>query len=204
MTGSISRRPLAAFLSAAPLVGLTPGPDNVLALATAGRAGRLPAVRGLAGRAAAFLVPTGLVAPGADRLLSGSRLAFAALKWGGVACLLRLARKTWSAPVEDGNARAVSGARKEFPTLMANPKACLPTTAFLPQVLGPGPVLPLAPALGALCVAMESLAALVWIGAGGLLRRGALSARGLRALNRTFGGLMGVAALLLARASRPV
>ncbi|MEM9795495.1 MAG: LysE family translocator [Pseudomonadota bacterium] len=193
---------IAAFLPAALLVGLTPGPNNFLALATAGRSGPRAAFAGLGGRAAAFIVLTILVALGLDRLLAGSQLAFAMLKWGGVAYLLWLAIKTWTASVTEGPAPG-SGARREFLTLMANPKAYLLMTAFLPQFLGDGPALPQLIALGLLYVVAECAAAAVWIGAGALLRRGALSDTARRWLNRIFGGLLGMAALLLARTARP-
>jgi threonine/homoserine/homoserine lactone efflux protein len=87
---------------------------------------------------------------------------------------------------------------------MANPKAYLLISAFLPQFLTPGPPLPQLLALGTLYIAMEGAAAFAWIGAGAVLRRGAVSARGRRVLNRVFGGLIAAAALLLARAVRPV
>ncbi|TFL17801.1 LysE family translocator [Jannaschia formosa] len=198
----LSTLQVAAFLPAALLVGLTPGPNNFLALATAGRAGPAAALRGLIGRCAAFAVLTVLVALGLDRLLAGSQLAFSVLKWGGVAYLCYLAWRTWTAPVE-GEPERASGGWREFLTCMANPKAYLLMTAFLPQFLGPGSPLAQLLALGALYIVMEAIAALAWIGAGTLLRRGALTARGKRWLNRVFGGLMGLAALLLARAARP-
>ena len=191
-----------AFLPAAFLVGLTPGPNNFLALATAGRAGPVPALRGLVGRCAAFAVLTVLVALGLDRLLTGSQLAFSALKWGGVGYLCYLAWRTWTAPIE-GEPQRASGGFREFLTCMANPKAYLLMTAFLPQFLAPGSPLTQLLALGALYIVMEAIAALAWIGAGALLHRGALTVRGKRWLNRVFGGLMGIAALLLARAARP-
>ena len=195
---------VAAFLPAAFLVGLTPGPNNFLAMATASRAGPGAAARGLLGRLAAFAVLTVLVAFGLDRVLTGSQIAFSALKWTGVAYLLWLAWRTWHAPAGTLPSGGVAGSgRREFLTCMANPKAYLLMSAFLPQFLTDGPVLPQLLALGALYIAMEGAAAFAWIGAGAMLGRGAVSERGRRWLNRTFGGLMGLAALLLARAARP-
>jgi threonine/homoserine/homoserine lactone efflux protein len=194
---------VAAFLPAAFLVGLTPGPNNFLAMATASRAGAAPAARGLLGRLLAFAVLTVLVALGLDRMLTGSQLAFSVLKWGGVGYLLWLAYATWTAPVEDGPSGTSGSGGREFVTCMANPKAYLLMSAFLPQFLGEGPVLMQLLALGALYIVMEGIAAFAWIGAGAVLRRSAVSPRGRRVLNRVFGGLMGLAALLLARVARP-
>ncbi|PWJ21152.1 LysE family translocator [Jannaschia seohaensis] len=193
---------VAVFLPAAFLMGLTPGPNNFLAMATAGRAGPGPALRGLGGRCAAFAILVILVAFGLDRLLAGSQLAFAVLKWGGVAYLCYLAWRTWTAPV-DGGPDPSSGGWREFLTCMANPKAYLLMTAFLPQFLTTGDPLLQLLALGVLYIVMEALAALVWIGAGALMHRGALTPRGRLWLNRLFGGLLGGAALLLARATQP-
>ncbi|MEM7488175.1 MAG: LysE family translocator [Pseudomonadota bacterium] len=193
---------VAAFVPAAILLGLTPGPNNFLALAQASRAGPRSALAGLSGRAAAFGVLTVLVAFGLDRLLTGSQWAFTVLKWGGVAYLSWLAWKTWTAPV-DGAVPTASGARREFVTLMANPKAYLLMTAFLPQFLTEGPALPQLLALGVLYVLCECLAATVWIAGGAALRQGSMSVRARRRLNRVFGGLLAGAAVLLARA-RPV
>jgi threonine/homoserine/homoserine lactone efflux protein len=194
-----------AFMPAAFLVGLTPGPNNFLSMATASRAGVGVAARGLVGRLLAFALLTLLVAFGLDRVLTGSQLAFTALKWVGVAYLLWLAWATWTAPVEEEGARRVVGSGgREFLTCMANPKAYLLMSAFLPQFVDEGPVFAQLIALGALYIVMEGLAAFAWIGAGAVLRRGAVSPRARRALNRVFGGLMGLAAVLLARAARPV
>jgi threonine/homoserine/homoserine lactone efflux protein len=195
---------VAAFLPAAFLMGLTPGPNNFLARATASRLGAGPAARGLLGRLLAFALLTVLVALGLDRVLTGSQLAFSALKWAGVAYLLWLAWATWTAPVDAGPGRTGGSGLREFVTCMANPKAYLLMSAFLPQFLTAGPPLPQLLALGTLYIAMEGIAAFAWIGAGAVLRRGAVSAKGRKGLNRLFGGLIAAAALLLARAVRPV
>lgn len=195
------------FVPAALLVGLTPGANNLLAFASAARVGWRHAALALGGRMAAFAVLTGLVAFGLDALLRTSLFAFLALKWLGVAYLLYLAVRFWTART-DGEAEVPPPGtlmRREFLTLMGNPKAYLLMTAFLPQFVSPAaPAMPQLMTLGGLYILAETAAALTWIMAGAMLGRHALTPLRRRLMNRVSAGLMTLAAGALARTDRAV
>ncbi|MBC2776369.1 LysE family translocator [Parasphingopyxis marina] len=138
MTGLV-----AAFLLTALVIELTPGPNmGYLALVSAveGRREGLSATAGIAlglaivGLAAAF----GLAA-----LLAASPLAFALLRWGGVAYLLWLAYEAWTSATELSPSRAnhrQSAARhfrRGLIVNLLNPKAGIFFIAILPGFIDP-------------------------------------------------------------------
>ncbi|MDP3341302.1 LysE family translocator [Frigidibacter sp.] len=193
------------FLPAAFLLGASPGANNLLAFTSATKAGWRPAAEGVIGRLAAWVVLVVLVSLGLDALLRTSEMAFVALKWLGVAYLLYLARQFWTADVaaEIEVPDASTLRRREFMTLMGNPKAYLLLTAFLPQFLNDaGPVTLQLFALGGLYLVAEGLAALLWVSAGAALGAGVLTPLRRRIVNRTSAGLLGGAAILLARSEK--
>lgn len=196
---------LLIFLPAALLLGASPGANNLLAFVSATKAGWLRTAKSIFGRLAAWAVLVVLVSFGLDVLLRTSELAFVALKWLGVAYLLYLAWQFWSTDVESElEAPDVSTLmRREFLTLMGNPKAYLLLTAFLPQFVNDGaPLIPQLLALGALYLLVEGVAALLWVSAGTLIGAHALTPMRRRIINRTSASLMGIAAVLLARTER--
>ncbi len=196
---------LFVFLPAALLLGASPGANNLLAFASATKAGWLRTAKGTIGRLAAWAVLVIMVSLGLEVLLRTSEFIFAALKWVGVAYLLFLAWQFWTADVcAEIEAPEVSTLmRREFLTLMGNPKAYLLLTAFLPQFVDDGAALmPQLFALGALYVLVEGLAALLWVSAGTLVGAHALTPARRRVINRASAGLMGTAAFLLARTER--
>ena len=196
---------LLIFLPAALLLGASPGANNLLAFVSATKAGWLRSAKGIFGRLAAWTVLVVLVSLGLDVLLRTSEAAFVALKWVGVAYLLYLAWQFWTADVStEIEAPEVSTLmRREFLTLMGNPKAYLLLTAFLPQFVNDGAALmPQLFALGALYLLVEGLAALLWVSVGTLVGAHALTPLRRRIINRTSAGLMGTAAILLARTEK--
>jgi threonine/homoserine/homoserine lactone efflux protein len=193
------------FLPAAFLIGGSPGANNLLAFASATKAGWRLAAKGVIGRIAAWSILVVLISFGLDTLLRTSAFAFVALKWVGVAYLSYLAWEFWTADVsaklEVPDAATLM--KREFLTLLANPKAYLLLTAFLPQfVTDAGPVMPQLLTLGGLYLGVEALAALLWVSAGALVGAHALTPIRRRVINRGSAGLMGVAAVLLARSER--
>lgn len=193
------------FLPSAFLLGASPGANNLLAFTSAAKSGWRRAAKAIIGRLAAWAVLVVLVSYGLDAVLRMSEIAFVALKWLGVGYLVYLARQFWiadsAARVELPEDRALM--RQEFLTLMANPKAYLLLTAFLPQFLtGAGPVTLQLFALGGLYVLAEALAALLWIGAGAAMGARALTPLRRRIVNRISAGLMGTAAIVLARSEK--
>ena len=123
-------------------------------------------------------------------MLCTSELAFVALKWGGVAYPFYLAWQFWTADVstEIEAPEASTLMRREFLTLMGNPKAYLLLTAFIPQFVNVcAAVTPQLFILGALYLLVGARALTP-------LRR--------RIINCASAGLMGTAALLLARTEK--
>jgi len=134
---------IAAFLLTVLVIERTPGPNmGYLALVSAveGRREGLSATAGIAvglaiiGLAAAF----GLAA-----LLTASPLAFALLRWGGVAYLLWLAYEAWTSAAEVSPSRAnhrQSAARhfrRGLIVNLLNPKAGIFFVAILPGFIDP-------------------------------------------------------------------
>lgn len=195
---------LLIFLPAAFLLGASPGANNLLAFASAARAGWAATARSIAGRLGAWAVLVVLVSLGLDALLRTSELAFVALKWAGVAYLAVLAVRFWNAEAGTVAVPDVPTlARREFLTLMGNPKAYLLLTAFLPQFVREEAALaPQLLALGTLYVVAEGLAALLWVTLGALVGARALTPLRRRIVARGSAGLMALAALLLARSER--
>ena len=196
---------LLIFLPAALLLGASPGANNLLAFVSATKVGWLRTAKSIFGRLAAWAVLVILVSMGLDVLLRTSEIAFVALKWVGVAYLLYLAWQFWTADVAtEIRAPEVSTLmRREFLTLMGNPKAYLLLTAFLPQFVNDGaPLMPQLFALGTLYLLVEGVAALLWVSAGTLVGAHALTPLRRRMINRASAGLMATAALMLARTER--
>lgn len=196
---------LLIFLPAAFLLGASPGANNLLAFISATKAGWLRTAKSIVGRLAAWAVLVALVSLGLNVLLSTSERAFVTLKWAGVAYLIYLAWQFWNADVSAKlKAPKVSTLmRREFLTLMGNPKAYLLLTAFLPQFVNDAaPLMPQLFMLGAIYLAVEGTAALLWVTAGALVGAHALTPLRRRIINRASAGLMGVAAILLARTEK--
>lgn len=196
---------LLIFLPAAFLLGASPGANNLLAFVSATRAGWARTAKSIAGRLAAWVVLVVFVSLGLDALLSASEFAFVALKWAGVSYLCYLAWQFWRADVsvEIEVPETTTLMRREFLTLLGNPKAYLLLTAFLPQfVADAAPLMPQLFALGGVYIAVEGAAALLWITAGTLLGAHALTPLRRRMINRASAGLMGTAAILLARTEK--
>ncbi|WP_306151484.1 LysE family translocator [Roseovarius sp. MMSF_3281] len=193
------------FIPAALLLGSTPGANNMLAFIAAARGGWLLAAKSILGRLAAWVVLVILVSLGLDVLLRTSEFAFVALKWVGVAYLLYLAWHFWTADtsVEIEIPDASTLMRREFLTLMGNPKAYLVLTAFLPQFVNDSSeLMPQLFILGVLYLLADGLAALLWVSSGTFVGARALTPLRRAMINRASAGLMGVAAFLLSRTER--
>ena len=191
------------FLPAALLVGISPGANNLLAFNAATEVGWVRATQGLGGRVAAWVLLVLLVALGLDALFAASPALFDAVRWAGVAYLLFLGWSFWTAPVDRAGPSVATGVlvRREFLTLVGNPKAYLLLTAFLPQfVVRDGSITGQLLLLGALYLVAETLAAMVWIALGAGLGTCALEPGRRRLLNRVCGTAMVFAAVALVRA----
>jgi threonine/homoserine/homoserine lactone efflux protein len=138
---------LLVFAALALLAIATPGPTVLLALHNGARHGVRVALPGVAGAVLSDFVLTGAVALGLGALLAASELAFALLKWLGVAYLawlgLRLLRSRGTLA---GPGAASAGTtppppwavfRRSFLVAVGNPKGYLFFTALLPQFIDP-------------------------------------------------------------------
>jgi len=172
---------------------------------TGTRAGLRAASCGVPGGVAAWGLLVVLVSLGLDVVLRTSEAVFVTIKWFGVAYLVYLAVKFWRAPrdLPEEAPAAATMMRREFLTLMGNPKAYLVLTAFLPQFVDTGsPLMGQLLGLGGIYIGIEAMAALAWASLGALIGARALTPLRRRILNRVAAGLMGGAALVLARSHR--
>ncbi|MCD9878881.1 LysE family translocator [Streptomyces guryensis] len=134
----------AAFLVAAFVLCVTPGPDMMFIVAMGGRGGPRTGVLAAFGVACAMFVHTVAAALGLSALFLALPTLYHALRWAGAAYLLYLAVKAFrdrAVPVEEG-AAAGPGRRRAFwqgaVTNLLNPKVILFNVAFLPQFVNPG------------------------------------------------------------------
>jgi len=130
----------AAFLAAAVLVTLSPGPDNLMVLSLGAARGRLQGMAFGLGCAMGCLSHTLLAAVGVSALIAASPLAFTALKIAGGLYLVRLG---WLAlRSRGGTTLDAATAAPETPVQLfwrgvvanaINPKVVMFFLAFLPQ-----------------------------------------------------------------------
>ncbi|MCD4501164.1 LysE family translocator [Chromobacterium vaccinii] len=142
---------LAAFLAAAMLITITPGPDNLMVLSQGISRGRRQGMAFGLGCALGCLNHTLLAALGVSALIAASPLAFAALKIAGGAYLVYLGwgaiRSSGASFDADAQASGPQGSlaatfRRGLIANAINPKVVLFFLAFLPQFVNPaqGPV----------------------------------------------------------------
>lgn len=134
----------AAFLAAAVLVTLSPGPDNMMVLSMGATRGRVSGMAFGLGCASGCLTHTVLAAVGVSALIAASPPAFTALKVAGGLYLIYLG---CGAIRSHGAARIGKAARSEESPLQLfsrgiiansiNPKVVMFFLAFLPQFVLP-------------------------------------------------------------------
>ncbi|UNS95237.1 LysE family translocator [Streptomyces tubbatahanensis] len=171
------------FLPAAFLLAMIPGANQLLGLRNAALAGARYALAGVAGRFAAFALLVTMVVSGLGTALARSALAFEVVRWLGVAYLLWLGvtalRNAGAGAGAGGRERAVSrpparhavAVRQEFATALSNPKALLLFASFLPQFLPAGAAAHSLVPLAAAYIAVEGVAAVLYIAVGRALRQ---------------------------------
>lgn len=139
--------PLVAFIPAAALLVITPGPDMALITKNALTRGKRAALMTAFGIESGLLVWTGASVLGIVAVLRSSTVAFTILKFVGAAYLVYLgvtaflslraaARSSKSAPE-----RTLSGSpfRQGLLSNVFNPKIVVFFTSFIPQFVTPGP-----------------------------------------------------------------
>ncbi|KAB2923989.1 MAG: homoserine/homoserine lactone efflux protein [Dechloromonas sp.] len=196
-----------AFLFAAIVIAVSPGPGAVLSMSTGMRHGYRAALVAILGLQAALLVQLGIVALGFGALLAASEVAFALVKLLGAAYLVWLGVQRWRAsPQPLATNRPVRGRGLFVQGVLVNlgnPKAIIFIGALVPQFITPS--LPLAPQYATiaatLCVTdlvVMSAYALAAVRLGALLH----DPSALRLQNRLFGGLFISAGTVLALSAR--
>lgn len=130
-----------AFLAAALVIAVSPGPGAVLSMSTGLRYGFGAALRSIAGLELALLLQLGVVALGLGAVLATSELAFTAVKFAGAAYLVWIGVHKWRAapePLGEGEVRAHSRRQLYAQGLLVNltnPKAIVFFLAFTPQFI---------------------------------------------------------------------
>lgn len=148
------------FFSAAILLGLAPGPDNIFVLTQSALRGRIPGLIIVLGLCTGLVAHTLAVALGVAIIFQSSPPAFALLKFCGAGYLLYLAWQALRADAADlrgeGNGGVSYGAlyRRGIIMNMTNPKVSIFFLAFLPQFADPerGAVAPQLLLLGGLFI----------------------------------------------------
>lgn len=157
---------LTAFLAAALVLAITPGPGMLYVLARSVGDGSRAGFRSAAGTAAGGMFHVVGSAIGLSALLMTSALAFSVVKYAGAAYLVFLgvrmlltAREREEAPRASGERAATQGALTE----LLNPKTALFFLTFLPQFAQPerGPVALQLLVLGTISVTLNSSADVV-------------------------------------------
>lgn len=198
-----------AFLVAAVVIAVTPGPGAVLSIATGLRYGYANALRAIIGLEAALLVQLLVVGLGLGALLAASSGAFLALKVIGAGYLVYLGVSKWRAPVEELDEGSALPRRRGGLFLqgllvnLTNPKALIFMVALVPQFVTAN--LPQLPQFAIIAVTMVTVDLLVmsayallagrcrvWLHDPGMIRM----------QNRIFGGMFVSAGALLAASSK--
>ncbi|HOX88499.1 MAG TPA: LysE family translocator [Burkholderiaceae bacterium] len=189
---------LAAFLLAAIVLAITPGPGIAYVVARTVAGGRAEGLASCVGTGLGGLLHVLAAALGLSLLVAESAVAFNLVKYLGAAYLVYLGlRMLLSRQATLGAAPvAAQGARRAFAEGIVvealNVKTALFFLAFLPQFVVPSePLIPQLVLLGSICVALNTLVDVVAVlGAHRLVHSGAARAARARLLTRISGTTM--------------
>lgn len=139
----VSPETLLIFAPAALMLNLTPGNDMLFCLGQGAKSGPRAGLAASLGITVGGFLHTIAAALGLAALLASHPGAFEAIRWGGVAYLVYLAWKAFTAPgplMSPQGARrgsAVSAFRQAVIVNLTNPKIVVFVLAFLPQFVDP-------------------------------------------------------------------
>ena len=200
-----------AFFAAAWAISISPGPGAVAVMSASLNHGFARGYFATFGLVLGFWTQLLVVAVGLGALLATSSLAFAVLKWAGVAYLVWLGVRQWRAPPRlfSAEAAALGATSRRRLVVQAwllnavNPKGTAFMLAVLPQFLTPGePLLPQYLIIGATLTFTDLVVNAVYAALAarllGLLR----TPDRVRAINRVFGSLFIGLGVLLATFKR--
>jgi threonine/homoserine/homoserine lactone efflux protein len=202
---------LLAFLIAATVLAVTPGPGIAYVVARTAAGGRAEGLASCLGTGLGGLLHVLAAALGLSLLVAQSAVAFNVVKLLGAAYLIFLGvrlllRKTAAATAQSVTAQGTRRALVEGIAVEAmNVKTALFFVAFLPQFVTPGaPVAGQLVMLGTICVALNTLVDVAAVfAADRLLQSGAAQAARARLLTRISGVTMVLLGTWLALARRP-
>ncbi|WP_305072359.1 homoserine/homoserine lactone efflux protein [Propionivibrio sp.] len=197
-----------AFLLAAILIAVSPGPGAATSMSVGLRHGYLAALRAIGGLQAALLIQLGIVFAGLGALLMASTTAFEIMKFVGAGYLVWLGIQKWrEIPHALDDTSAVNRPNGLFLqgllVNLTNPKAIVFMAALTPQFIDPARsqwlqfLILSATMCGVDTLVMSGYALLA-----SRLRRWLRDLRAMKAQNRFFGGVFVGAGVLLATTSR--
>lgn len=199
-----------SLLPASVLISFTPGAGAINTMTNSLNEGFRRSIWGIIGQQVALLIHIVIVAAGVGLVVAGSPVLFDSIRYAGAAYLVYLGVRMFTAPGEPAAAGelpaetvvgepAWSMIRRGIWVNLLNPKAVVFFLAFTPQFIRPGmPLLPQYAAFTATIVVVDVLVMWFFFAAAAKgFRRWTRSPRGARALNRVFGALFVLVALLL-------
>lgn len=180
-----------------------PGPSQILMISHSAMYGWRRSLPTIAGDLSANALQMTVAAFGLASILASSAIALSVVKWLGVAYLLWMAFRTFTAPppklaAESGKDLRGMLARRAFLTSAANPKAVFFFAALFPQFISAGqPIWPQLLILGCTYLVIDGVILVLY---GYLAERSAAKLRRLISsrLNQISGLMMAAAAILLA------
>jgi threonine/homoserine/homoserine lactone efflux protein len=154
----------AAFLLAAVVLAITPGPGIAYVVARTAAGGRAEGLASCFGTAIGGMLHVAAAALGLSLIVAQSALAFSVVKYLGAAYLIYLGvrllfRRDAPGPLQSVTAQGARRALREGIVVEAlNVKTALFFLAFLPQFVTPAePVVPQLVLLGTVCVTLNTL-----------------------------------------------
>jgi threonine/homoserine/homoserine lactone efflux protein len=199
-----------AFLVAATVLAITPGPGIAYVVARTVAGGRAQGLASCIGTGIGGMLHVLAAAVGLSLLVAQSALAFSLVKYLGAAYLVYLGVRMLMRKQQDAGLQTVSapGARRALLEGILvealNVKTALFFLAFLPQFVAPGePLVPQLVLMGSICVALNTLVDVIAVlAAHRLLDSGAMHTARARLMTRVSGITMIGLGLFLATAKR--
>jgi len=197
-----------AFLAAAIVIAITPGPGAVMSMSSGLRYGYRTAVIAICGLQAALLIQLCIVAIGFGALLAASEKAFFLAKLVGAAYLVWLGIEKWRMPLRPADQAVPAEANRGLfwqglMVNLTNPKAIIFIGALVPQFVDPDmPQLQQYLLIGGTLCLTDMTVMSAYALAASRFGRWLHDPAALRLQNRIFGGLFVSAGALLAVSSR--
>lgn len=200
-----------AFLGAAILISIAPGPGAVQSMATGMTDGLRRGWWSVLGLEIGLMLQLVLVAAGVGAIVAASALAFTVIKWLGVAYLAYLAFRQWRTAPRDLREQldtATGSSRRGlvvrgFLVNATNPKGLVFFLAALPQFVVPAaPLLPQYLAIGLTMIVVDIVVMGLYTGLAGRLMHRLHNARQQTILNRVVATMFAAAAVVLSLVRR--